>query len=596
MPKLNDLNVKMNVTTTFSTDAYRDALYVALGEAAALRERVGELESAAAEREATPMLSVSYAPAEHDAAAHRKLADIIDEWRGLPVGATSPVTGRVRTGDAEVDSLTGIPSYARKVMERLALDLNAKREENAVLHARNEDLTRTMHDVAASKDQEIARVIGEYGEVRGELSEARVALDTANRTLATATDDLNAAQGEVEQLRDEVTSLRAACAVHEEARRSLRQEVQDFLSGMNEQTDRAVKLEEMLALASEANKELRGERDEALQSADLVNRAYDGAQKDLHEEIARYQAMCTDHDALYKEYVKFRDLYQKYHDEYASMVSHCSHVERLSDQRWHELDAARANLEAMRAEVVRLQDRLDQPQPATRFISAIGPKDLQGAYERGVEEGRAAAIDEADGIAHALTGGARSVMRERAIQRAKYTHTHDARHPGEEWLGLMEDTSRRYAVRDWPRVFRVIGALAIAALDVLTAEGNDWLLKKDMEIIAATDHVSAEGSSTPPETDHAAEGLAHQPSPAVPMTVAADDIPTVPDPVYPERTRHLADGELVVTRRDCLLGSRVVRGATDVWVVSAGNMSNVMVRLQDGYCGLMPRENLIPTT
>ena len=412
MPKLNDLKVKMSVTTTFPTVyAYRDALYVALGERAELERRLEATEAALEEYMNAPPLHVSYEVAGGDPAVHRKVADIIHEWRGVPPGGTSPVTGRVRTGDAEVDRLTGIPDYARKVLERLARELDAKREEVAILHARNEDLTRTMHDVAASKDQEIAHMCEKYNEVRDELSEARVAC--ANK------DD-------------------------DAARAALRYE------------------NTILQLKSEL---LQIKDELALKAGNLT--------------IAM-----------------------------------------------NELDAARANLEAMRAEVVRLQDRLDHPHPATRFISIIGPKDLQGAYERGVEEGRAAAIDEADRIAHALTPGARSVMRERAIQRAKYTHEHDRRHPGEEWLGLMEDATKRHAVRDWPRTFRVIGALAIAALDVLTAEGADWMLKKDMEIKPATDHASSDGSCTPPETDHAAEGLAHQPSPAVPMTVAADDIPT----------------------------------------------------------------------
>lgn len=447
MPKISDLNVKLNVSATFPTShPYRDALYVALGEVEMLRARVAELDEyvqhSISDDEAQKVyngardegfeLGMQRGLEEAARRAHessqcdakvghdeygRRAPDMagVDEWVGVPLGGTSPVTGRMRTGDPEVDNLTGIPNHARQVIERLA-----------------------------------------------------------------------------RQLADEREGMRRA-----------------------------------------------------------------------REEVAVLNARCADYAGVIKELQAQHDDRMAYQDEVVKL----------------------------RAEVV----RLSAPTPATQYISVITPQDLQGAYNRGVEEGRAAALAESEKMAHDITPAAAAIAQERAIQRAKYTHAHDRRHTGVMWLSLINEAVNRHSVRDWPRTFRVVGALALAALDVLTAEGADYMgpvRKKEL----TTDHASSDGSCAPPETDHAAEGLAHQPSPTVPMTVDADDVPTVPDPVYPERTRHLAEGEVVVTRRDALIGSRVVRGAIDVTVVAAGDKRNVAIRLHDGWTGFMPRENLIPTT
>ena len=356
MPKINDLNVKLNVTATFPTDdAYRDALFAALGEnlalrevvagmerqedralevayeAKSLREQVGELKAelaAAREREAHPVMVVhgvsgSYALGEPDPATIRAIQGAakvghdeygqrapdmagVDEWAGVPEGGTSPVTGRVRTGDPEVDNLTGIPKHARKVLERLARQLTNEKEG-------------------------------------------------------------------MQRAREEIAVLNARCA------------------------------------------------------------------------------------------------------DYAGVI-----------------------------------------------------KDLQGAYEQGVEDGRAAIIAEAEKLAHDITPAATAIAQERAIQRAKYTHAHDRRHSGVMWLSLIHDAVNRHCVRDWPRTFRVVGALALAALDVLTAEGADHMgpvRKKELP----TDHADADGSCTPPAADHATEGLARQPSPAVPFIATRDEMPDAPD-------------------------------------------------------------------
>jgi predicted nucleic acid-binding Zn-ribbon protein len=381
MPKISDLNVKLNVSTTFPTDdAYRDALFAALGEnlalrevvagmerqenralevayeAKSLREQVGELKAelaASREREAHPIMVSHPDPdairAVLDAAklGHdeygRRAPDMagVDEWAGVPEGGTSPVTGRVRTGDPEVDNLTGVPKHASKVLERLARQLTDEKEG-------------------------------------------------------------------MRRAREEVAVLNARCA--------------DYAGVI---------------------KELQGDYERSIEELDAMRKHLENTQQAQHDDRMAYQ------------------------DEMAKL----------------------------RAEVVRLS-----------ACSLITPKHMQSAYDRGVEEGRAALLNEAEKLAHDITPAAAAIAQERAIQRAKYTHVHDRKLTGVQWLALIEEAANRHCVTDWPRTFRVVGALALAALDVLTVEGADHMgsvRKKELP----TDHVEDDGSCPPPAADHAPDDV-----------------------------------------------------------------------------------------
>jgi hypothetical protein len=352
MPKINDLNVKLNVSATFPTDdAYRDALFAALGENLALREVVAGMERQ--ENRALEVADRAF-QAEHEAADLRhQVSELKAELAAAREREANPLM--------VVHGMSG--SFALGEPDPATI--------------------RAVHD-AANKYDDAARASMCY---ENSMLQLKV---------------------ELQQSREEIA-----------------------------------RLVDMEHEASEALKELRTERDEAIQTADMVNKAYD--------RLAR------------------------------------------------ELGAER---DALRAEVV----RLSAPTPATQYISVITSKDLQGAYDRGVEEGRAAAVAEFDSMARYVSHAADAIAQERAIQRAKYTHAHDRRHTGVMWLSLINEAVNRHSVRDWPRTFRVVGALALAALDVLTIEGADHMgpvRKKEL----TTDHVEDGGSCTPPAADHAPDDV-----------------------------------------------------------------------------------------
>jgi chromosome segregation ATPase len=137
-----------------------------------------------------------------------------------------------------------------------------------------------------------------------------------------------------QELLKRIADLEAQNAEHEEARRSLRQEVQDFLRGMNEETERANKNAE----------ELEGLR--------------------------------VDHAALYENYTEFKTAYQKAYDECSLLRSDNDHLSRVAQERWQELEALRAKIASMEAgeaaEIERLRKLLHEiSEVATSNIKAL---------------------------------------------------------------------------------------------------------------------------------------------------------------------------------------------------------------------------------